>query len=333
MLGLLLQCEGALRRGRAALSSRAGDHRGELRAGSSRCLATGLNNLALLLQDTNRRGEAEPLYRRALAIGEASFGPDHPDVANRLNNLANCCAKRTAATRRSRFIAAGLRSTKRATDRITPLLRPTSTISRLALRHEPSRRGGAVVSPRAGDRRRELRTRSPRCCEKPQQSRALAPGYEPPRRGGAVVSPRAGDRRGELSGRITPMLQETSTTSRLCSEPRTVTPRRSRCFVARWRSTRRGTGRITPMLRETSTISRSCSKLRTAAARRSRSIAARWRSTRRATGRITPVLQSALAISRACSKPRTPRRGGAVISPGAGDRRGELRPKSSRSCD
>jgi hypothetical protein len=32
--------------------------------------------------------EAEPLIRRALAIDEASYGPDHPDVARDLNNLA-----------------------------------------------------------------------------------------------------------------------------------------------------------------------------------------------------------------------------------------------------
>jgi hypothetical protein len=32
--------------------------------------------------------EAEPLYRRALAIDELSYGPDHPDVARDLNNLA-----------------------------------------------------------------------------------------------------------------------------------------------------------------------------------------------------------------------------------------------------
>ncbi|MGO9423438.1 tetratricopeptide repeat protein, partial [Roseiarcus sp.] len=37
---------------------------------------------------TNRPGEAEPLYRRALKIDEASYGPDHPDVARDLNNLA-----------------------------------------------------------------------------------------------------------------------------------------------------------------------------------------------------------------------------------------------------
>jgi tetratricopeptide (TPR) repeat protein len=35
-----------------------------------------------------RFGEAEPLMRRALAINEKSFGPDHSEVATALNNLA-----------------------------------------------------------------------------------------------------------------------------------------------------------------------------------------------------------------------------------------------------
>ena len=43
----------------------------------------------MLLQETNRPGEAEPLLRRALAIDEGSYGPDHPVVARRLNNLAS----------------------------------------------------------------------------------------------------------------------------------------------------------------------------------------------------------------------------------------------------
>jgi CHAT domain-containing protein/tetratricopeptide (TPR) repeat protein len=50
--------------------------------------ATILNNLALLLKETNRLSEAEPLMRRALAMDEKNFGPDHPNVAIRLNNLA-----------------------------------------------------------------------------------------------------------------------------------------------------------------------------------------------------------------------------------------------------
>ncbi len=51
-------------------------------------VTTALNNLATLLQATNRLGEAEPLLRRALAIAEASLGIDHPDVAICLSNLA-----------------------------------------------------------------------------------------------------------------------------------------------------------------------------------------------------------------------------------------------------
>ena len=48
-------------------------------------VAIGLNNLAGLLKETNRLGEAEPLYRRALAIDEATLGPEHPGVARDLN--------------------------------------------------------------------------------------------------------------------------------------------------------------------------------------------------------------------------------------------------------
>jgi tetratricopeptide (TPR) repeat protein len=51
-------------------------------------VATCLNNLAALLQDTNRVPEAEMLYRRALAIDEQSFGANDPKVATCLNNLA-----------------------------------------------------------------------------------------------------------------------------------------------------------------------------------------------------------------------------------------------------
>ena len=46
-------------------------------------VARDLDNLALMLQATNRFSEAEPLMRRALAIDEASFEPGHPNVAIR----------------------------------------------------------------------------------------------------------------------------------------------------------------------------------------------------------------------------------------------------------
>src|SRR5258707_13561467 len=52
-----------------------------------------VGDAANLLRVTNRRTEAEPLFRRALAIIEKSYGPDHPDVAGTLNNIASLLVK------------------------------------------------------------------------------------------------------------------------------------------------------------------------------------------------------------------------------------------------
>ena len=47
-----------------------------------------LNNLALLYRDQGRYAEAEPYYKRSLAISEKALGSEHPDVGTSLNNLA-----------------------------------------------------------------------------------------------------------------------------------------------------------------------------------------------------------------------------------------------------
>ena len=55
---------------------------------NAKLVARASNDLAQLLQHTNRFGEAEPLMRRALEIDEAALDKRHPNVAIRLNNLA-----------------------------------------------------------------------------------------------------------------------------------------------------------------------------------------------------------------------------------------------------
>jgi tetratricopeptide (TPR) repeat protein len=47
-----------------------------------------MNDLGIFYNARAEWGQAEPLYRRALAIDEKSYGPEHPDVATDLNNLA-----------------------------------------------------------------------------------------------------------------------------------------------------------------------------------------------------------------------------------------------------
>ena len=51
-------------------------------------LAARFNNLAVLYQATGRYEQAEPLFQRAIAIGEKTLRPEHPGVARFLNNLA-----------------------------------------------------------------------------------------------------------------------------------------------------------------------------------------------------------------------------------------------------
>ena len=47
-----------------------------------------LNKLGNYLKQRAQYVEAEPLYERAIAIGEKTLGPEHPDLATWLNNLA-----------------------------------------------------------------------------------------------------------------------------------------------------------------------------------------------------------------------------------------------------
>jgi len=47
-----------------------------------------LNQLGYYLKQRAQYMEAEPLYQRAITIGEMTLGPEHPNLATRLNNLA-----------------------------------------------------------------------------------------------------------------------------------------------------------------------------------------------------------------------------------------------------
>ena len=51
-------------------------------------MATCLNNLAELYRVKAQYARAEPNYQRVLALLEKALGPEHPDVALSLNNLA-----------------------------------------------------------------------------------------------------------------------------------------------------------------------------------------------------------------------------------------------------
>ena len=78
-------------------------------------MATSLNNLAALYQTQGHYAQAEPLYRRSLAILERALGPDHPDVATSLENLAALyrATQRIAEAEKLEERAARIRAIKR----------------------------------------------------------------------------------------------------------------------------------------------------------------------------------------------------------------------------
>ena len=137
-------------------------------------VAIRLNNLAKLLQDTNRLAEAEPLMRRALAIDEKSYGPDHPNVAISLNNLARLlqATNRLAEAEPLMRRALAIDEKSYGPDHPNVAIRPQQSRG-AASGHEPPRRGRAADAPRARDRRKELRPGSSQCGERPQQSRGV----------------------------------------------------------------------------------------------------------------------------------------------------------------
>ena len=78
--------------------------------------ATTLNNLASVYEAQGRYAQAEPLYKRALAIREKALGPDHPDVAQSLLRTWRRCIEQQDGTKKLRNWSSGLLRFARSSD-------------------------------------------------------------------------------------------------------------------------------------------------------------------------------------------------------------------------
>ena len=83
--------------------------------------ATSLNNLAELYRATGAYAQAEPLYKRALAITEKALGPEHPDTATSLNNLALLYWAQARWSESAASMKRGLRIEESNARRVLPL--------------------------------------------------------------------------------------------------------------------------------------------------------------------------------------------------------------------
>lgn len=60
-----------------------------------------INNLAVLYMQTDRRAEAEPLYREGYEVSRQLLGDEHPNTLPAMSNLAACSSSRESSMKRN----------------------------------------------------------------------------------------------------------------------------------------------------------------------------------------------------------------------------------------
>ncbi len=127
--------------------------------------------------------EAEPLYKRSLAIQEKALGPDHPDVATTLNNLAEIYRNQGRYAEAEPLHKRSLEISEKAFGPDHPdVATSLNNLAELYRNQGQIRGGGAALQALAGDQGEGPRPGSSGC------------GHEPRKYGGTVSSYQAGER-------------------------------------------------------------------------------------------------------------------------------------------
>ena len=216
--------------------------------------------LGWFFQGQGNYGSALPWYQEGLSRCEQRLGPDHPDTATSLNNLA------------ALYRGPGRLRQGRAPLQARPGDQREGAGPRSPrYRHLPQQPGGAVSRPRgptprpspstsapwrSGKRRWALITPIP-----PPSLNNLAVLYQSPgrlRQGRAPLQARPGDQREGAGARSPRYRHQPQQPGGAVSAPRAPTPRPSPSTSAPWRSGRRRWALITPIPPPASTTWRCC---------------------------------------------------------------------------
>src|SRR5215469_16443413 len=164
-------------------------------------LAATLNNQAERYKEEKRYADAEPLYKRILAINEKAFGPDHPSVALALNDLAELYkaegryadAEPLYKWAVAIWKKAGGGDLRESAWSRSPLCRVGAGQSGRTLQGRgPLRRYRAALPAGPVDPGERARARSPRCRAIAEKPRRTVQRPRSRRRGGATLQARAG---------------------------------------------------------------------------------------------------------------------------------------------
>ena len=321
------RCTGAPRHPREGAGPRA-----------SRMSAPSLNNLAALYQAQGRYAEAEPLYKRSLAIREKALGPEHPDVGTVAQQPGRAVPGPGPLRRGRAALQAQPRHPREGAGARPPRRRHLAQQPGRAVPGPgPLRRGRAALQAQPRHPREGAGARAPRRRHVAQQPGRAVPrpraATPRPSRSTSAASPSARRRWGPT----TPTSARRSTTWPGCTRRRAATPRPSRSTSAASPSARRRWGPSTPTSPRRSTTWPSCTRPRAATPRPSRSTSAASPSARRRWGPTTPTWPRRSTTWPRCTRPRaaTPRpsRSTSAASPSPRRRWGPSTPTSAPSLN
>ena len=312
-LAVLVREPRPLRRGRAALQARLAIHEKAL-GPTIRC-RTIAQQPGGLYESQGRYAEAEPLYKRALAIREKALGPEHPDCrAARSTTWPRCTEAKAATPRPSRSTSARWRSARKRSAPSIPMSRTRSTTWPDCTEDQGRYAEAEPLYKRsARDPRESARPRPSRCRQRsttwPCCTRAKAATPRPSR--STSAQPR--DQREGARPRAPRRRARRSTTWPSCTRTKAATPRPSRSTSARWRSARKRSAPTTPTSPSRSTTWPRCTQPKAATPRPSRSISAPCDPREGARPRPSRCRHLAQQPGRAVPSPRPLRRGRAAL--------------------
>ena len=133
--------------------------------------ANDLNRQVIQLYNQGRYSEAIPLAQRTLTIREKALGPDHPDVAVALNNLAELYRVQGRYADAEPLYKRALAIREKALGPDHPDV--AQSLNNLAVLYDKPGslcRCGTVVQASVGDNGESARSRSSRCCDIAEQS-------------------------------------------------------------------------------------------------------------------------------------------------------------------
>ena len=190
--------------------------------------------------------KAEPLYRRALAIREKALGPEHPDTADSLNNLAGFTRTMGDYAKAEPLYQRALAISEKA---LGPEHPDTATslnnLARALQGDGRLRQGRTALQARLGDQRKGARTRASRHRQQPQQPGGALQAMgdyakAEPLYQRALAIPK------KRSARSIPTPQLASTTWRSFTRRWATTLKPNRSTGARWRFAKKRSARSIP---------------------------------------------------------------------------------------